>query len=122
MAAFKQRKQLQVDETFGAALESSERIHIVSGTDHPEVSGGHKGAPAFLSGVYQPVRVGKSIVIKNQITLDQVAANHLGVDTRFKSLQLTSAPDSPTGFPGMKKASRSKQSGSFKGFQTAIRQ
>ena len=111
MAAFKQRKQLQVDETFGAALESSERIHYRFRDGSSGSFGRPQGAPAaFLSGVYQPVRVGKSIVIKNQITLDQVAANHLGVDTRFKSLQLTSAPDSPDGaFPGMKKASRSKQ-------------
>ena len=61
---------------------------LFSNADHPGVTGGHPGAPAFLSGVYQPERVGQSIVIRNQITMDQVAAKVLGTDTRFESLQL----------------------------------
>ncbi len=64
---------------------------LISNADHPGVTGGHKGAPAFLSGVYKPERVGQSIVIRNQITLDQLAAKTLGVNTRFQSLQLGAA-------------------------------
>ncbi len=62
---------------------------LISNADHPGVKGGHKGTPAFLSGVYKPERIGQSIVIRNQITFDQLAAKHLGQDTRFQSLQLT---------------------------------
>lgn len=69
---------------------------LFSNADHPGVTGGHRGTPAFLSGVYQPERVGQSIVIHNQVTIDQVAAKALGDGTRFESLQL-SAADSTSG-------------------------
>ncbi|SMP43745.1 Protein of unknown function [Neorhodopirellula lusitana] len=61
---------------------------LISNADHPGVTGGHKGTPAFLSGVYKPERVGQSIVIRNQVTFDQLAARALGNETRFQSLQL----------------------------------
>jgi len=67
---------------------------IISGTDHPGVSGGHKGAPAFLSGVYKPERVGQSIIIRNSITFDQMVANAIGGFTRFESLQFSASPNS----------------------------
>ncbi len=51
---------------------------LISNADHPGVTGGHKGTPAFLSGVYQPEQVGQSIVIRNQITLDQLVAQEIG--------------------------------------------
>jgi hypothetical protein len=70
---------------------------VITGVDHPGVTGGHKGTPAFLSGVYQPERVGQAIVIHNQVTLDQFAAPHLGKNTRFESLQLGAAPDTSDG-------------------------
>ncbi len=59
------------------------------------MSGGHKGAPAFLSGTYLPERVGESIVINNSITLDQKVAPILSRDCRFESLQFsaTNKPD-----------------------------
>ncbi|TWT54941.1 hypothetical protein Pla22_25950 [Rubripirellula amarantea] len=64
---------------------------LLSNIDHPGVGGGHKGTPAFLSGVYKPEFVGQAIVVRNQITLDQFAAQHLGNGTRFSSLQLSAA-------------------------------
>ncbi|MEM9646743.1 MAG: DUF1552 domain-containing protein, partial [Planctomycetota bacterium] len=64
---------------------------LISNADHPGVTGGHRGTPAFLSGVYRPERVGQSIVIRNQITLDQVVARQLGDETRFQSLQFGAA-------------------------------
>ena len=70
---------------------------LVSGVDHPGVTGGHKGTPAFLSGVYQPERVGQATIIHNQVTLDQFAAPHLGRATRFESLQLGAALDGAGG-------------------------
>ncbi len=65
---------------------------LFSNVDHPNVTGGHKGVPAFLSGVYQPEQVGQSIVIRNQITVDQFAADRIGDRTRYASIQLSSAP------------------------------
>ncbi len=64
---------------------------LISNTDHPGVTGGHKGTPAFLSGVYRPERVGQAIVIRNQTTMDQLAAKVIGGKTRFSSLQLGAA-------------------------------
>lgn len=66
-----------------------DQISVVSNIDHPSVSGGHKGAPAFLSGTYLPERIGESIVINNSITLDQKVAPILSRDCRFESLQLS---------------------------------
>ncbi|MCA9195629.1 MAG: DUF1552 domain-containing protein [Planctomycetales bacterium] len=61
---------------------------LISNVDHPTVSGGHLGTPAFLSGVYDPKRLGQSIVVNNRATMDQVAAKVLGSGTRYESLQL----------------------------------
>ncbi|MEQ8837430.1 MAG: DUF1552 domain-containing protein [Lacipirellulaceae bacterium] len=68
---------------------------LISNADHPGVNGGHKGTPAFLSGVYQPERVGQSVIIRNQITIDQVVAKSVGSDTRFQSLQFGAAEAGP---------------------------
>lgn len=68
---------------------------LISNADHPGVTGGHKGTPAFLSGVYKPERIGQAIIVRNQITLDQVAARALGGKTRYASLQLGAADIGP---------------------------
>lgn len=68
---------------------------LISNADHPGVNGGHKGTPAFLSGVYQPEQVGQSVIIRNQITIDQVVAQSVGSDTRFQSLQFGAADAGP---------------------------
>ncbi len=62
---------------------------IFSNVEHPNVKGGHKGMPAFLSGVYQPEQIGQSIVIRNQVTVDQFAAERLGDSNRFSSIQMS---------------------------------
>ena len=68
---------------------------VVSGVDHG-INGGHKGTPSFLSGVYQPEYIGESIMVRNQITLDQLAAKHLSRDSRFHSLQLGASEGKPS--------------------------
>ena len=68
---------------------------VVSGVDHG-INGGHKGTPSFLSGVYQPEYIGESIMVKNQITLDQLAAKHLSRDSRYHSLQLGASEGKPS--------------------------
>lgn len=67
---------------------------VVSGVDHG-TNGGHKGAPAFLSGVYQPEYIGESIMVRNQITLDQFAAKHLSATCRYGSLQVGASEGKP---------------------------
>jgi hypothetical protein len=68
---------------------------VVSGVDHG-INGGHKGTPSFLSGVYQPEYIGESIMVKNQITLDQLAAKHLSRNSRYHSLQLGASEGKPS--------------------------
>ena len=68
---------------------------VVSGVDHG-INGGHKGTPSFLSGVYQPEYIGESVMVRNQITLDQLAAKHLSRNSRFHSLQLGASEGKPT--------------------------
>jgi hypothetical protein len=68
---------------------------VVSGVDHG-INGGHKGTPSFLSGVYQPEYIGESIMVRNQVTLDQYAAKHLSKDSRYHSLQFGASEGKPT--------------------------
>ncbi len=68
---------------------------VISGVDHG-INGGHKGTPSFLSGVYQPEYIGESIMVRNQITLDQVAAKHLSQNSRFDSIQLGASEGKPS--------------------------
>lgn len=76
-------------------MEHRKDFTVVSGLDHG-INGGHKGTPSFLSGVYQPEYIGESIMVRNQITLDQLAANSLSVNSRFHSLQLGASEGKPS--------------------------
>jgi hypothetical protein len=76
-------------------MDHRDDFTVVSGVDHG-INGGHKGTPSFLSGVYQPEYIGESIMVRNQITLDQVAAKHLSVNSRFHSLQLGASEGKPS--------------------------
>ncbi len=73
-----------------------EDFTIFSNVDHPNVTGGHKGMPAFLSGVYQPEQVGQSIVIRNEVTVDQFAAEKIGDANRYSSIQLSATKPNAT--------------------------
>ncbi|MFP6764305.1 MAG: DUF1552 domain-containing protein, partial [Planctomycetaceae bacterium] len=54
---------------------------------HPEVDGGHFSRKSFLTGMRHPLSAG----FKNSISIDQLAAERLGTETRFASLSLTTA-------------------------------
>ena len=58
---------------------------IISGTSHPDVDGGHFAAKSFLTAVPKPT----SANFKNSISLDQFAAQRIGLETRFSSLTLS---------------------------------
>ncbi len=69
---------------------------VFSNLDHPNVKGGHKGVPAFLSGVYRLEQIGSALVVRNSVTMDQFAASQLTGETRFASMQLSAG--APNGF------------------------
>lgn len=57
---------------------------VCSGLSHPGVTGGHSTENCFLTAAKGPARSG----FRNQISLDQFAAEKLGQVTRFSSLNL----------------------------------
>lgn len=65
--------------------EFREDFTIISGTSHPDVDGGHFAAKSFLTAAPKPA----SANFKNSISLDQLAAEHIGLETRFASLTLS---------------------------------
>jgi hypothetical protein len=60
---------------------------VISGTSHPSVDGGHHAERSFLTGAPHP----GSPSFKNSISMDQVAAAKIGLQTRFASITLGSA-------------------------------
>ncbi|MCO6454843.1 MAG: DUF1552 domain-containing protein [Pirellulaceae bacterium] len=65
--------------------EFREQFTIISGTSHPDVDGGHHAAKSFLTAAPKPT----SANFKNSISLDQFAAERIGLQTRFASLTLS---------------------------------
>ena len=59
---------------------------VISGSSHPGVTGGHRAEASILTA--NPV--GSSGKAKNTISIDQYMAMHLGNETRFPSLVLSS--------------------------------
>jgi hypothetical protein len=57
---------------------------IFSGLSHPAVTGGHSTENCFLTAARDPTRSG----FRNSISLDQFAAEKLGQQTRFPTLNL----------------------------------
>jgi hypothetical protein len=64
--------------------EFREQFTVFSGVSHPGVSGGHPGDKVFLTSAPGPAASG----FKNSISLDQLAAEKLGVATRFPTISL----------------------------------
>ena len=59
---------------------------VVSGLSHPEVGSSHDSIFSYLTAAPHPeLRAG----FRNSISVDQVAADHIGGDTRFPSLALS---------------------------------
>lgn len=58
---------------------------FISGASHPGVGGGHYSGKSFLTAAKHPSDAG----FKNSISIDQLAAEQLGSETRFSSLALT---------------------------------
>jgi hypothetical protein len=58
---------------------------VISGASHPNVDGGHHAERSFLTAAPHP----GSPSFKNTVSVDQLAAETLGLETRFASLALT---------------------------------
>lgn len=56
-----------------------EEFTVISGTSHPEVDGGHAAHKSWLTGAPHPGAAN----FKNSISIDQLAAKHIGLHTRF---------------------------------------
>ena len=65
-------------------------LTVFSGVSHPEVDGGHQAETAFLTATPHPGRGG----FKNTVSLDQYAAEQIGVLTRFPSVTLLVSSES----------------------------
>ena len=59
---------------------------IISGLSHPEIDSGHDSIFSFLTAAPHPER---RAGFRNSISVDQFAAEHIGVQTRFPSLVLS---------------------------------
>ena len=64
--------------------EFRDALTVISGTSHPQTGGGHLSDKAFLTGAPNP----GSPSFKNSISIDQLAAEKIGGETRLGSLVL----------------------------------
>ena len=88
----------QLNQTMAPLERVKRQIQVISGLDHlnaepgPDGAGDHARANAtLLTGVRARKTAGADIQLG--ISVDQVAAQHVGHRTRFPSLELTSDPD-----------------------------
>ena len=71
----------ELPEYLASMSHLKDRFTIISGLDHPGVTGGHSAQPRIFTGVPSSER--------NRRSLDQLVANTLGQHTRFDSLALS---------------------------------
>jgi len=57
---------------------------VISGTSHPEVNGGHAASKSWLTGAVHPGAAN----FKNSISIDQLAAKQIGLQTRLAYMSL----------------------------------
>lgn len=60
-------------------------LTVISGTSHPEVDGGHSAEKSYLTAAPHP----GSTSFRNSESIDQLAARHIGLATRFACLPLS---------------------------------
>ncbi len=69
-----------------------DQMTVFSGVSLPGVDGGHAAEKCFLTGTPHPSRGG----FKNGVSLDQLAADYVGAETRFPSLTLAVSNETQT--------------------------
>lgn len=78
--------QYQLSPTLEALREHREAFTVLTGLSHPSSQGGHTGADTWLTAANLKARPGSDYT--NTMSIDQVAAEWHGKETRFPSLQL----------------------------------
>jgi len=89
-------KNYQLSPAFEDLEEHRNDFTVLSGLGHPNSKGGHSGADTFLTGADLSGTAGYDY--RNSISVDQVAAEVIGLKTRVPSLELSTAGG--TGSPG----------------------
>lgn len=74
----------ELSPTLEPLAEVRDEFTLFSGMSHPDVNGGHSAENCFLTAARGPTKSG----FRNQISLDQFAAEKLGQVTRFPTLNL----------------------------------
>lgn len=67
------------------------QLTVFSGVSHPDVDGGHAAERVFLTAAPHP----GGPAFRNTVSLDQFAAEEIGVATRFPSLTLAATAENP---------------------------
>jgi hypothetical protein len=67
------------------------QLTVFSGVSHPDVDGGHAAERVFLTAAPHP----GGPAFRNTVSLDQFAAEEVGVATRFPSLTLAATNENP---------------------------
>jgi len=70
-----------------------DRLTVFSGLSHPDVGGNHHASHSFLTGAPHPGQP----TFRNSLSLDQLAAEKIGLDTRFPFVSLAVAKSDPYG-------------------------
>lgn len=73
--------------TLASLKEYREDFTVISGLGHPAAQGGHSGADTWLTGANLKARPGSDYT--NTVSVDQLAAQLHGKQTRYPSLQLS---------------------------------
>jgi hypothetical protein len=77
-------RDYELTQTLSPLADVRSELSIFSGMSHPDVNGGHSAENCFLTAARGPTKSG----FRNQISLDQFAAERLGQLTRFSTLNL----------------------------------
>lgn len=77
-------KNYQMTKYLEILKDHKDDMTVFSGVSLPDVDGGHHADIAWLTGAAHPSRGG----FKNSVSLDQLAAEHIGQATRFPSMSL----------------------------------
>lgn len=89
-------RSYELSPTLSVLERHKKEFSVLSGLGHPNSKGGHSGADTFLTGADLSGSPGYDY--RNSISVDQVAAEVVGLKTRIPSLEL--AASGGTGSPG----------------------
>lgn len=84
-------RDYQPSEYLQVLNDLSDQFTVFSGISHPEIGGDHASESCFLTSAKHPTQGG----FRNSVSLDFIAAKHVGSATRFPLLSLSTQDASP---------------------------